>query len=157
MNSYIKRLVEAFDFNSVKKQNKNANAINVLIKDIVYRIIDTGRLDTKDMHFILSLPAASYKANDNEIPLLVTNCVTIFGDDCNLNWIDVSNVTNMNKLFADSTFNGDISDWDVRNGSNFDAMFRNCINLRYNYSLWEDKIEYTHATYYGMFEGVFVR
>jgi hypothetical protein len=51
----------------------------------------------------------------------------------------------------------DISDWDVRNGSNFDGMFRGCINFRYNYSLWEDKIDYTHATYYGMFEEVFVR
>ena len=54
MNLYIKHIIEGFDFNSAKKQNTKINAIDVLIKDIVYRIIDTGRLDTKDMHFILS-------------------------------------------------------------------------------------------------------
>lgn len=80
-------------------------------------------MDTKDKHFILSLPAASYKANNNEIHSLVTNCVKIFGDNCNLNWIDVSNVTNMSKLFEDSAFNGDISNWDVSNVTDMSVMF----------------------------------
>lgn len=118
-----KQINEAFEFNSVNKKRNSINTIDILIKDIVYRIIDTGRLDTKDMHFILSLPAASYKANNNEIHSLVTNCVKIFGDNCNLNWIDVSNVTNMSKLFEDSAFNGDISNWDVSNVTDMSVMF----------------------------------
>ena len=118
-----KQINEAFEFNSVNKKRNSINTIDILIKDIVYRIIDTGRLDTKDKHFILSLPAANYKANNNEIHSLVTNCVKILGDNCNLNWIDVSNVTNMSKLFENSTFNGDISNWDVSNVTDMSVMF----------------------------------
>ena len=118
-----KQINEAFEFNSVNKKRNSINTIDILIKDIVYRIIDTGRLDTKDKHFILSLPAANYKANNNEIHSLVTNCVKILGDNCNLNWIDVSNVTNMSKLFENSAFNGDISNWDVSNVTDMSVMF----------------------------------
>jgi surface protein len=154
MNSYIKHIIEGFDFDTVNKQNKKINAIDILIKDIVYRIIDTGRLDTKDMHYILSLPAASYKANNNEIHLLVTNCVKIFGDDCNLNWIDVSNVTNMCKLFEDSAFNGDISNWDVSNVTDMGAMFRSS-KFKGDISNWNvSNVIYMDWMFYGtLFNG----
>jgi hypothetical protein len=46
---------------------------------------------------------------------LVYNCIDIFGDECNLNWIDTSHVTNMEGLFFKSAFNGDISKWNVGN------------------------------------------
>ena len=38
------------------------------------------------------------------------------------NW-DVSNVKNMEKMFAYSAFNGDISEWDVSNVEDMNAMF----------------------------------
>ena len=34
MNNYIKYLVEAFDFNSVKKQNKKVNVVDTVLKYI---------------------------------------------------------------------------------------------------------------------------
>ena len=34
MNNYIKHLVEAFDFNSVKKQDKTVNAVDVALQYI---------------------------------------------------------------------------------------------------------------------------
>ena len=42
-----------------------------------------------------------------------------------LNWLDVSNVTNMCCLFADSKFNGNISKWDVSNVATMKVMFAN--------------------------------
>ena len=36
---------------------------------------------------------------------------------------DDSNVTNMSKMFRNSEFNGDISNWDVSNVTNMDFMF----------------------------------
>jgi len=38
MNSYIKHLVETFDFNSVKKQNKKVNAVDAALQYIKQKI-----------------------------------------------------------------------------------------------------------------------
>ena len=119
MDSYIKHIIEAFDFGTISKQNKSINSYDILrqqVKDIVYKIInDKNNITDSDKNFILLLPSLTYQTTDNEIRQLVYNCIDIFGNECNLNWIDTSHVTNMEGLFYKSDFNGDISKWNVSN------------------------------------------
>jgi surface protein len=51
--------------------------------------------------------------------------MNLFGDEVNLNWIDVSDITDMSYLFEDTEFNGDISKWNVSNVTNMTGMFWN--------------------------------
>jgi hypothetical protein len=44
---------------------------------------------------------------------LINRTINKQGPDCDLNFIDVSKVMDMNRLFAGSRFNGDISLWKV--------------------------------------------
>ena len=64
------------------------------------------------------------KAKDKEhLKELIAAAIQKKGNSCSLNFIDVSQVTDMSHLFEESDFNGDISKWDVSNVTNMEAMF----------------------------------
>ena len=42
-----------------------------------------------------------------------------------MNWLDVSMITDMYKIFKNTKYNGDISKWDVSNVTDMDSMFMN--------------------------------
>lgn len=62
-------------------------------------------------------------ASREELQAIVEQEIAAHGNACDLNHIDVSRVTNMEALFKDSPFNGDISRWDVSNVRSFQRMF----------------------------------
>ena len=53
MNNYIKYLVEAFDFNSVKKQNKKVNAVDAVLKYIIPKTDNREKFSQDDYDNIL--------------------------------------------------------------------------------------------------------
>ena len=56
---------------------------------------------------------------------LIWKLVDKRGVECDLNDVDVSNVTSMSHMFFNSQFNGDISGWDMSGVTNMSYMFFN--------------------------------
>ena len=143
-----KQINEAFDFDSVKKQNKKVNAVDAALQYIIQKI-NYREVISKDEYHILKKSVGIYKVYDyDELKDLIDYFIKQFGNKCNLNWIDVSNITDMHGMFLGSVFNGDISQWDVSNVTDMGAMFRsskfkgdisnwdvsNVINMRWMFS-----------------------
>ena len=124
-----------------------------------------GRLNSKQKRDYFSsggykgIPSDEYldaiknnnKLNNNNIKNVIKACLYKLGDDADLNFLDVSNVTSMRSLFRGdenrgpfgnflgyeiSYFNGDISKWDVSNVTDMYEMFNNCVNFNGDLSKW---------------------
>ena len=61
--------------------------------------------------------------NLDELKKIVEKTIENNGPNCDLNFIDVSNITDMSYLFWKTKFDGDISKWNVSNVENMEAMF----------------------------------
>ena len=59
----------------------------------------------------------------DELKQMIENEISKNGNECSLNHINVSKITDMSRLFSGSNFTGDISNWDVSSVSNMDDMF----------------------------------
>ena len=59
----------------------------------------------------------------DELKDIIKQRIESEGNECDLNDIDISNITDMSWLFEHSEFNGDISRWNVSNVTNMNSMF----------------------------------
>ena len=66
-----------------------------------------------------------YPKTKDELEDIIKQKIESEGNECDLNDIDTSNITDMSSLFKDSKFDGDISKWDVSNVENMRYMFTN--------------------------------
>lgn len=76
------------------------------------------------------------EATDKNIRQLVQEAIKENGIDADLNFIDVSQVTNMYSLFEYSDFCGDISNWDVSNVICMEGMFYGARMFNCDISKW---------------------
>ena len=77
-----------------------------------------------------------YPKTKYELEDIIKQRIESDGNDCNLNDIDTSNITDMSYLFLESDFNGDISKWNVSNVTNMESMFDSS-NFNGDISNWD--------------------
>ena len=64
-----------------------------------------------------------YPKTQDELKKIIKQKIESEGNECDLNDIDTSNITDMSFLFARSHFNGDISRWNVSNVTDMQSLF----------------------------------
>jgi surface protein len=76
---------------------------------------------------------------NDELEALCHMTIKLCGDDCNLNWIDTSEIRNMKSLFQriSRKFNGDVTRWNVSNVRDMSFMFCGCDYFNRNISKWK--------------------
>ena len=73
-----------------------------------------------------------------ELQSIIEERIEKEGNECNLNDIDTSEITDMSELFYGSElFNGDISQWDVSNVTNMTLMFFRAVSFNGDISKWD--------------------
>ena len=77
-----------------------------------------------------------YPKTKDELKNIIKQKIKSEGNECDLNDIDTSNITDMSNLFAYSEFNGDISKWDVSHVKNMKGMFMRS-NFNSDISNWD--------------------
>ena len=107
-----------------------------MFKNIVEKMILVGRQYTVK--------------NKGELKSLIDRSIEEFGNECNLNWIDTSQITNMQGLFEDiNNFNGHIEKWDVSNVTNMSYMFNNAFSFNQPLNNWDvSKVKDMHCMFY---------
>ena len=83
-----------------------------------------------------------------ELKKLLNDLIRERDYEADLNDIDVSEITDMSKLFFYSNFSGDISQWDVSNVTNMHQMFDGCITFNGDISDWDvSNVKYMYAMF----------
>ena len=73
-----------------------------------------------------------------ELRKLILETIKNEGNECDLNFIDTSLITDMSRLFQDlHDFNGKISNWDVSNVTDMHDMFFNALTFNQPLDTWD--------------------
>ena len=81
---------------------------------------------TNNLTYLQKKAVVERPKNKKELMETIREIIAEKGPNCDLNFIDVSNITDMSYLFYKTKFDGDISKWDVSNVTDMCGMFQGC-------------------------------
>ena len=135
MNKYIQRLIkEQFNIGNMDLSgNKPKRNMNIFNKNVEYEdptankyyknMLENGTISIKICNYLrdkINIIKVKSKQDLKKIIKLYKNKPF---NTKSLNWLDVSEITDMSFLFCDTQYTGDISKWNVSNVTNMDNMF----------------------------------
>ena len=128
LSNYDLTVIDDEDSVLVKNDAYKRSSIYGDIIDKIYRNISDFLKDDKMFKNIVEkmiLANRQYTVKTKkELILLINKSIKIFGDECDLNWIDTSQITDMSRLFYEmEDFNGHIEKWNVSNVKDMRFMF----------------------------------
>ena len=96
-----------------------------ITEDEYFEIIDQNhkRVFTKTEVKFLADKGPYIKCTNDNIKQIVKEQIELLGNEADLNHLNVSKVTDMEDMFKDSQFNGDISKWNMGNVNSMRSMF----------------------------------
>lgn len=111
----LKKLTDEY-FKNITREEENID-----ISDLDVEIVSfTDKNGTFHKHGYRVKSSGDPKKNLKE---LIRRIIKKKGNECSLNDVDVSNMSDFVELFMTSDFNGDISGWDVSNVVKMEGMF----------------------------------
>ena len=125
-----------------KIDNKHESALFDYVNSFVNDVNVTQSKITK-LKYIMDIMLSAYDIEDDEVldkllddktvknqpktkeelKQIINDTIKEKGNECDLNFVDTGLITDMSGLFSDSTFNGDISKWNVSSVKYMTGMF----------------------------------
>ena len=111
-------VVDNIDISELKSALKKTLSSNRTKLNSVLDVIE----DTQD-DSVLTKEFKIQPKTKEELKQVIEDTIKEKGNNCDLNFIDTSLITDMSYLFQHSNFNGDISKWNVSNVKTMEFMF----------------------------------
>ncbi len=124
---------------------KQVSSTKVVSGVIVVATLDGNAIDSEPIDFLLHV------ADKTALEAEIAKAIKEHGNDVNLNYIDTSEVTNMNLMFqGNTTFNGDISKWDTSSVTDMYAMFYDATTFNQSLNSWDvSKVKGMYRMFFG--------
>ena len=111
-------VVDNIDINELKTALRKTLSSNGTKLNSVLDVIENTQDDN-----VLTKEFKVQPKTKEELKQIIEDTIKEKGNECDLNFIDTSLITDMSYLFQHSNFNGDISNWDVSNVETMSGMF----------------------------------
>ena len=118
--------IKNMDFNNKVKHNVNIfNKELFNLNDIYNKILkDKENVNEYEIQWLDGMTSVVRPKNKMQLKIVVFFYSKYYPEN-SMNWLDVSMITDMYKIFKNTKYNGDISKWDVSNVTDMDSMFMN--------------------------------